>query len=109
VRPRPGTTDKSYGSSESNDPDHQAFLRQSIDLPGHVEFDFRLRYVAPIANQTVPAYRELDAHVAWQASRTLEYSLTGQNLLHAHHVEFGVPDARREVKRGISAKVGWRF
>jgi iron complex outermembrane receptor protein len=109
LHPKPGSLDRTYGSTESHDPHHQAFLRQSMDLPGHVEFDLGLRYVAPIANQTVPAYGELDAHVAWQASRTLEYSLTGQNLLHAHHVEFGAPDLRREVQRGISAKVRWAF
>jgi iron complex outermembrane receptor protein len=109
LRPTPGSTDRTYGSTESHDPNHQAFLRQSLNLPGHVELDAALRYVASIANQTVPAYEELDAHVAWQASPALEYSIIGQNLLHPHHIEFGAPDARREVMRGISAKITWRF
>jgi iron complex outermembrane recepter protein len=109
LHPKPGSPDRTYGSTESHDPHHQAFLRQSINLPAHVEFDLGFRYIAPIANQTVPAYRELDAHVSWQASPSLEYSLTGQNLLHAHHVEFGDPATRNEVERGISAQVRWRF
>jgi iron complex outermembrane receptor protein len=109
LRPKSGSTDRTFGSSESNDPNHQGFLRQSVDLPAHVQVDFGFRYVGQIANQTVPAYGELDGHLAWQATSALECSLTGQNLLHPHHAEFGAPAMRNEVKRGVYGKLVWRF
>jgi iron complex outermembrane receptor protein len=78
-------------------------------LPAHLQFDAGFRYVGQIANQTVPAYGELDGRLAWRASPTVEFSVTGQNLLHAQHAEFGVPATRKEAERGINAKVLWRF
>jgi iron complex outermembrane receptor protein len=65
--------------------------------------------VGQIANQTVPAYGELDGHLAWQATPALEWSIGGQNLLHAHHAEFGPPVTRKEARRGIYGKLAWRF
>jgi iron complex outermembrane receptor protein len=109
IRPKPGSTDQTFGSSESHDPNHQWFLRQSLDLPAHVQFDFGFRHVSRIANQTVPAYSELDARLGWQATRTLEWSIVGQNLLHDHHAEFGPSVTRREVERGAYVKLAWRF
>jgi len=34
LRPKPGSTDTSYGGNESHDPKHQISLRSSLDLPG---------------------------------------------------------------------------
>ena len=47
---------------------------------------------------TVPAYFELNTRLAWQASKRLELSVVGQNLLHDHHPEYGFPgpDERRD-------------
>jgi iron complex outermembrane receptor protein len=109
VRPEPGSTDKTFGGTESHDPNHYGSLRQALDLPAHLEFDVGLRYVGQIANHTVPAYRELDGRLGWQATRMVELSIAGQNLLHAHHAEFGVPATRIEATRGVSGKLIWRF
>jgi iron complex outermembrane receptor protein len=109
VRPEPGSTDTSFGSTESHDPNHYGVLRQSLDLPAHLQFDVGFRYVGQIANQTVPAYGELDGRLGWQATSALECSLVGQNLLHVHHAEFDVPATRKEAKRGIYGKLVWRF
>jgi iron complex outermembrane recepter protein len=109
IRPKPGSTDTSNGSGESHDPNHQVFLRSSLDLPGHFEFDADFRHVSGIANQQVPAYQELDLRLAWQPIPRLEVSIVGQNLLHDRHPEFGSPSARREVERGVYGKVSWRF
>jgi iron complex outermembrane receptor protein len=65
--------------------------------------------VGPIANQSVPAYGELDGRLAWQARPALECSIVGQNLLHARHSEFGVPVTRKEAVRGVYGKLVWRF
>jgi iron complex outermembrane receptor protein len=109
VRPEPGSTDTSFGSTESHDPNYYGTLRQSLDLPAHLQFDVGFRYVGHILNQTVPAYRELDGRLAWQASRTVECSIAGQNLLHTHHPEFDVPGTRKEAERGVNGKLVWRF
>jgi iron complex outermembrane receptor protein len=109
IRPVPGSTDKSFGSTESHDPNHYGSLRQSLDLPAHLQFDIGFRYVGQIANQTVPAYGELDGRLAWQATPALECSVAGQNLLDAHHAEFGVPATRKEAERSVYGKLVWHF
>jgi iron complex outermembrane receptor protein len=109
VRPEPGSTDTSFGSTESHDPNYYGTLRQSLDLPAHLQCDVGFRYVGHILNQSVPAYRELDGRLAWQATRTVEISLAGQNLLHGHHAEFDVPGTRKEAERGVNGKLVWRF
>ena len=109
IRPKPGSTDQTFGSSESHDPNHLWFLRQSLDLRAHLQLDFGFRHVGRIANQAVPAYNELEGRLGWQATKTLEWSIVGQNLLHDHHAEFGAPAARKEIERGAYVKLAWRF
>jgi iron complex outermembrane receptor protein len=109
IRPKPGSTDITLGSSESHDPNHQFFLRSSLDLPGHFELDPAFRYVSRIANQSVPAYGELDLHLAWRPTPKLEFSIVGQNLLHRHHAESGNPATRQEIERAVYGKALWRF
>jgi iron complex outermembrane receptor protein len=106
---KPGSADTSSGGSESHDPQHQVFLRQSLDLPAHLQLDAGLRYVSEITNQAVPAYGEIDARLAWRPTRAFEWSLVGQNLLHQQHAEFGVLASRRELKRGVYGTLTWRF
>src|SRR6266498_448803 len=109
IRPKPGSTDTSHGSTESNDPNHQFFLRSSLSLPDHWELDSTFRYVTHIANQRVPAYGELDVRLAWEPIPKLELSVVGQNLLHNQHPEFGAMAGRQEIERGMFGKVLWRF
>ena len=109
IRPKPGSTDQTLGSSESHDPSHQWFVRQSLDVRAHVQLDFGLRHVSPIPNQAVPAYSELDGRLGWQATKTLEWSIVGQNLVHDHHAEFGAPATRKEIERGAYVKLAWRY
>ncbi|MDQ3566064.1 MAG: TonB-dependent receptor [Pseudomonadota bacterium] len=114
LRPKPGSTDTTRGSFESNDSKHHFSLRSSLDLPGHWELDAAFRYVSRIDNQQVPAYGELDVRLGWRPSPELEFSIVGQNLLHDDHAEFGalttrIETTRREIERGVFAKVLWRF
>ena len=105
----PTSTDTSRGSAENHSPDRQFTVRSSADLPGHLTFDGTFRYVGDIVNQQVPAYGELDARLGWQPVSRLEVSVTGQNLLHDHHAEFGAPAARTEIKRGVYGSLEWHF
>ena len=65
LRPKPGSADMSNGSNESHDPNHQFSLWSLWDLPAHLELDAGFRYVSKITNQSVPAYAEMDARLAW--------------------------------------------
>jgi iron complex outermembrane receptor protein len=109
VLPQPGSMDTSNGRSEVHDPSQYGTVRQSLDLPASFQVDFGFRFVGAIRNQNVPAYRELDARVAWLPRPWLEWSLAGQNLLHARHPEFGELSGRREIERNVQGKVSWRF
>jgi iron complex outermembrane receptor protein len=65
--------------------------------------------VSDIVNQSVPAYEELDLRLGWRPVSAVELSVSGQNLLHEYHVEFGTGAARRAIKRGVFARVTWQF
>ncbi len=106
----PQSYDPTGGTMEGDDPADRFVLRSLMDLPGRVELDGTLRYVARLPAPVVPAYTELDLRLGWRATDALELSLTGQNLLHAHHPEFGPPSPlREEIQRSLYGKVTWRF
>lgn len=115
LRVRPGEFDLSNARNETADPEHQVSLRSSMNLPGRLEFDAGLRWVDTLRNSNgpetgfVPSYLELDARLAWQATERLRLSITGQNLLHERHVEYGFPGSTRpEVERAVFGKLAWR-
>jgi iron complex outermembrane receptor protein len=107
--PEPGTIDRSSNRSIALDPNHQGQLRSLVDLGQGWQFDSTLRYVAPIANQEVPGYTEMDLRLAWRPTAMWEFSIDGQNLLHAHHVEFNPPGTSREIGRSVFGKAAWHF
>jgi hypothetical protein len=52
----------------------------------------------------------MDLRLGWRPSEALELSLVGQNLLHDHHLEFGIPlPNQEEVGRNVQAKLVWRY
>jgi iron complex outermembrane recepter protein len=120
IHVRPGQTDATEATNETADPKGQASLRSSMDLPHGVQFDGGLRWVdslhinngptgGPVIG-IVPSYFELDTRLAWQASKRLELSLVGQNLLHDHHPEYGFPSpSREEIERVVFARIAWRY
>jgi iron complex outermembrane receptor protein len=106
----PRSYDPTGGKNEGDDPANRFVLRSLMDLPDRFELDGTLRYVARLPSPVVPAYTELDLRLGWNATDALELSLTGQNLLHARHPEFGPPSPlRQEVQRSVYGKVTWRF
>ena len=109
IHPQPGSTDRTNGSGESHDPDRHFVLRSSLDPVSSIQIDSAFRFVGAIANQRLPGYAELDLRVAWRPKRSLEFSVTGQNLLHDRHAEFGSPTNRQEIARSVYGKVVWRF
>lgn len=100
--------------SETADPENQLFFRSSMDLPGHVELDSDLRWIDRVHNGgtqgTIPAYVEVGARLAWHATKNLEFSVVGQNLVHEQHAEAGFAGRTQEqIERSIYGKVTWQF
>jgi iron complex outermembrane recepter protein len=114
IRPDSGSTDRSFGSNESHDPERWITVRPSLDLPRDWQADATYRYVSRIENDGVPGYSELDVRLAWQPLARLELSIVGQSLLNKRHAEFGNVSpitalTRREIERGVYGKVVWRY
>jgi iron complex outermembrane recepter protein len=112
VRIKPGEQDLFGGQNEVSDPKHQASLRSSLDLGRAVTLDLAGRWVDQLQTTSgvVPSYGELDGRVGWRLSDQCEFSVVGQNLLHAHHPEFGIAIPRREeMERSVYAKIVLRY
>jgi hypothetical protein len=80
-----------------------------------VDVDALLRHSTAIRQRSatgidegVAAYAELDVRVAWRPAPAIEAAVTGQNLLHEHHAEFGPPGSRGQIQRGVYASITWR-
>jgi len=116
IHVKPGQEDINDGHNETADPQQQFSVRSSMDLPRHTELDAGLRWVDTLHINsgatlgTVPSYFEMDVRLAWHATKRLELSLVGQNLLHDQHPEYGFPSpTREEIERNVYGKVAWQF
>jgi iron complex outermembrane receptor protein len=116
IRVRPGQFDLANGLNETADPKHQFSIRSALNLPWQVNLDAALRWVDALRTNngqmpgTVPSYFEADTRLAWQATRGLELSVAGQNLLHAHHLEYGFPSPTTvQIQRSVYGKIAWRY
>src|SRR5579863_3234395 len=105
----PGFSDKvTLTNLRGSSPSHQAFLQSEINVPKHLEFDQSFRYVDSLPAQSVRAYTTADARIGWNPTKSLNFSVTGQNLLQPHHAEFGIdPPPAVLIKRGVYAKLVW--
>ncbi len=109
LRLAPDSGDPTGGKLSGDDPRSRWSLRSVMDLPGGFELDGWLRYVGELPSPLVPAYTELDVHLGWRWSERLELALVGQNLLHAHQVEFAPNPFVEAVQRSFYGKVTWHF
>jgi iron complex outermembrane recepter protein len=116
IRVKPGRFDFNNALNETSDPQQQLSLRSRMEVGQGVEFDTGLRWVdtRTVNNSGVPAkvpdYLEMDVRLGWRPTESLEVSLLGQNLLHDHHPEYGVPGPGRiEIERSVYGRVVWRY
>ncbi|MFC0254056.1 TonB-dependent receptor plug domain-containing protein [Massilia consociata] len=106
----PSSTDLSARTGlATNDPRSYWTLRSSHDILPGLNADLLLRRVARLPQPAVPGYHELDARIAWQVRPDVELALTGRNLLHARHPEFGAADVRQLAERSVFASAALRF
>ncbi|HEU5289318.1 MAG TPA: TonB-dependent receptor [Cyclobacteriaceae bacterium] len=117
VRIKEDKEDFNNSLNETADPQNRFMLRSSMNLPGNLEFDMSFRWIDAFqfnssgVADTVSAYSELDIRLAWQPTRSIEISITGQNLLSNHHAEYVIsnPNPRAEIERSVYGKVIWHF
>jgi len=97
---------------EGDNPEQQASVRSSMDLPWDLELDLWLRYVDSLSEPRVPSYTTLDVRLGWQPLGNLEISIVGQNLLGSPHAEFideQLLSEPTEIERSVYGKITWRF
>jgi iron complex outermembrane receptor protein len=56
-------------------------------------------------NAAVPGYTAVDARLGWRVSRSLELSLSAENLFDAQHAEFNTAS---NYRRSFFVKALWR-
>jgi len=107
---RTGSQDASTaGSIEGSSPHHQIAVQSSLNLPKKLEFDQNFRYVSALPAQRVGAYTTADVRFSWHVSRSLDFSVVGQNLFQPHHPEFaGDPGSLLGMERSAYVKITWQ-
>jgi iron complex outermembrane receptor protein len=102
----------SVADARGSNPGHQAQLRSHLELSGGLAWDATAYFVGRLPAQFVASYTRLDTQLTWKLAERVELSLTGQNLLRDHHVEFNDPFQAvnsSQVKRSAYAKLTWQF
>jgi iron complex outermembrane recepter protein len=104
---KPGSNDSlTVRPTEGGSPQNQVAVTSFVNLPGNLELDGVFRYVDSLPGQDVDRYFNLDLRLGWNATKNVELSLVGQNLLQGHHAESG---GGTEIQRGVYTKVTWRW
>jgi len=115
IRAKPGAIDLNGARSETADPKTRWSLRSSFDIAPATALDVGLRGVSERSfsvdpRTAIPGYTEMDASLRWRATAHLELSITGQNLLHASHLEYGPRDGNEiEIGRSVYGKAAWTY
>jgi iron complex outermembrane receptor protein len=104
----PGASGLLGVSQLGDDPGQTATLRSSMELWPNVNADLDARYVSKLPDPRVPAYVELNANLGWNVTDNVRLSLSGFNLLHAHHLEFP-PPAASAIPRSFAVGLQWRI
>jgi iron complex outermembrane receptor protein len=87
-----------------DDPSYQVALRSTMTFAHSGLLYLDLRHIGALPSPASPSYTELNAHVGWTVSRAVTLALTGSNLLHPHHLEFGTTSAPLQLgSTGVEA------
>jgi iron complex outermembrane receptor protein len=112
----PGSSQLGGVALAGDDPTYQLSARSTMDLARNWVLNLDLRRVGALPSPASPAYTELDSRIGWNVSPSVELSLTGSNLLHPQHLEFGTAvspiqlgPTGVETGRSFLAAAHWRF
>ena len=109
------TTDRAIDLNEffyGFDPEHQLGVRSALTFAQHWEWDVFVRYIDELPSADVDAYTEVNTRLAWRPLPSLEFALTGNNLLNPQHREFrsdftDLPPV--DVERSVYLQLRWSF
>ena len=105
-------SDANARKTEKKLPRQQLSLRSQHNLGRADRLDFWFKYKTRNEDLGIPARGNLDIRYAWKASRELELSLVGQNLLHRRTLEYlpdSLPSATVETGRSAHLRAEYRF
>ncbi|MEQ1637126.1 MAG: TonB-dependent receptor [Methylococcales bacterium] len=115
------TNFKNGGELLGASPKHKASIRTGFTPVNDISLDFWLRYTgnATALNTksatrepfSIPGYLTLDVRLGWKPFKSVELSVTGQNLLDGYHLEYIEENyvVPTEIARGVYGKVAWEF
>jgi iron complex outermembrane receptor protein len=89
----PGSSGIAGIAIAGDDPSYQIALRSTMTFARSGLLYLDLRHIGALPAPASPSYTELNAHVGWTISPTVTLALTGSNLIHPHHLEFGTTTA----------------
>src|SRR5688572_25475679 len=105
----PGSTDRTGGAGEANDPRHLLKLRSYLNFGERIEFDAFFRYVSALPQPPVDAYSEIDARAGYHLQPGWGISIIGTNLFSPRHLEFRGGTPPQQYKRAVTLRSTWRF
>jgi iron complex outermembrane recepter protein len=109
LRFKPGSIGLLGTTEAGDDPSSHADLTSSMDLSHHVALLASFRYVGALPDPAFPHYYELNGRVGWRANESLELSINGLNLLHAHHYEYSSSQGGEGIYRSVMAEARLSF
>jgi iron complex outermembrane receptor protein len=109
LRSKPGNVDTNAVTQyEGSSPHHQALVQSRLNFPAGVELDATYRYVSELPGRQVQGYHTADLRAGWQVTAATRFSVSGQNLLAPHHVEFShAPPPSVAIRRSVYAALTW--
>jgi iron complex outermembrane receptor protein len=98
-------------SFEFDSPMHRGSLTSYIMLPKNLEASGAIYYVGALEKSKIDAYTRVDLGLTWQALRSVELGIWGQNLLDGRHTEFFASSSPylEAVARSMVARITWRL
>jgi len=109
LRFKPGSVGLLGTTEAGDDPSSHADLASSMDLSHHVALEATVRYVGALPDPAFPHYYEVNGRVGWRVNESLELSIDGLNLLHAHHYEYPSSQGGEGIYRSVMAEARLQF
>jgi iron complex outermembrane recepter protein len=100
-----------HEAASGTDPQHQFQLRSMLDLARNLQLDTNVYQVGALPGYGIDGYTRLDVRVGWRPQRSVELSVSGQNLLEGRHLEY-LADGQylaTEARRGVVVRGTWSF
>ncbi|AOS43165.1 Colicin I receptor precursor [Lacunisphaera limnophila] len=107
---RAGPDDLNIVRTSGNTPRQSASVSTTWTPVKTWQFTGSLRYVDRSTSLDIPAYVDFDFSLAWHPNPQWEIALTGQNVLHEHHLEGkpGVIGPTAEIPRVVALRLTWK-